>query len=98
MEESLSREQIHVYIYETIGFRRKEIRKNYSKTGNELTRGERGNTSVMKWSKGVIQREKERKKRRNRQTGMKKGEVKKHGKESEKRREKGEKQRWRKNG
>lgn len=29
---------------------------------------------------------------------MKKGEVKKHGKESEKRREKGEKQRWRKNG
>lgn len=55
---------VNKYIYETIGSREKrEIRKDYSKTGNELTRGERGNTSVMKCSKGVIQREKERKKK-----------------------------------
>lgn len=90
---------VNKYIYETIGSREKrEIRKDYSKTGNELTRGERGNTSVMKCSKGVIQREKERKKKTECANRSEKGEVKKHGKESEKRREKGEKQRWRKNG
>lgn len=68
---------VNKYIYETIGSREKrEIRKDYSKTGNELTRGERGNTSVMKCSKGVIQREKERKKRRSAQTGVKRGKLK----------------------
>lgn len=37
-------------------------------------RGERGNTSVMKCSKGVIQREKERKEKKKKKDGVRKQE------------------------